>query len=160
MNSFDERLSKAIERGEQRGTSRARQVSADSMDESELKNLHSKYRLQFSEHIEACLKKLASHFPGFNFETIFGERGWGAACSRDDLKIDRKRRENIFSRLEMTIRPITDFYVVDLAAKGTVRNKEVFNRNRFERLADADPNVFIELIDTWVVEYAEMFAAD
>ena len=159
MSSFDDRLNQAIERGTQRGHKTRNEESSDALDESDLKNLHSKYRLQLSEHIEACLKKLTGHFPGFDFETLFGERGWGAACSRDDLNITRGKRENIFSRLEMTVRPLTDFYVLDLAAKGTIRNKEVFNRNHFEKIADVDPNTFVDLIDTWVVEYAEIFAA-
>jgi hypothetical protein len=49
--------------------------------------------------------------------------------------------------------------VLDLAAKGTIRNKEIFNRNYFEPLADADVQKFSELIDAWVLEYAEMYAA-
>jgi hypothetical protein len=49
--------------------------------------------------------------------------------------------------------------VLDLAAKGTIRNREVFNRNYFEELATADEAKFNELIDAWVLEYAELYAA-
>ena len=45
--------------------------------------------------------------------------------------------------------------MLDLAAKGTIRNKEVFNRNYFEKLPDVDLDKFLQLIDVWVVEYAE-----
>ena len=59
----------------------------------------------------------------------------------------------------MTIRPLSEYNVLDLAAKGTIRNKEVFNRNHFEELAVADPDQFVELIDIWVLEYAELYSA-
>jgi len=36
-----------------------------------------------------------------------------------------------------------------LAAKGTIRNKEVFNRNYFEKLQDVDLGEFMELVDAW-----------
>ena len=49
--------------------------------------------------------------------------------------------------------------MLDLAAKGTVRNREVYNRNHFEKLDEADPDNFAELIDLWILEYAELYAA-
>ncbi len=48
--------------------------------------------------------------------------------------------------------------MLDLAAKGTVHNREVFNRNYFEPLGEADVQKFLKLIDAWVLEYAEMYA--
>ena len=57
------------------------------------------------------------------------------------------------------MRPASSMHVLDLAAKGTIRNKEVFNRNYFEKLEDVDLDKFIELIDVWVLEYAELYAA-
>ncbi len=45
------------------------------------------------------------------------------------------------------------------AAKGTIRNREAFNRNYFEELATADEPKFRDLIDAWALEYAEMYAA-
>jgi hypothetical protein len=59
----------------------------------------------------------------------------------------------------MTIRPFSSYHVVDLSAKATIRNKEVFNRNHFEKVEEADPTTFVELIDVWVLEYAELYAA-
>jgi hypothetical protein len=130
------------------------------MSEEELRQLHTQYRLQFSEQIERHLRPLPNHFPGFQFETVFGERGWGAACSRDDMATGPGgRRANLFSRLEMTIRPYSSLHVVELAAKGTIRNREVFTRNHFEELRDVDPETFLHLIDVWVLEYAELYAA-
>jgi hypothetical protein len=35
----------------------------------------------------------------------------------------------------------------------------VFNRNYFERLPDVDLDKFLELIDLWILEYAELYAA-
>ena len=103
---------------------------------------------------------MPNYFPGFRLETLYGERGWGMACSRDDLRVDsNRRRANDFSRLEMTVRPASALHVLELAAKGTIRNKEVFNRNYFETLQDVDLEKFLELVDVWVVEYAESYAA-
>jgi hypothetical protein len=57
------------------------------------------------------------------------------------------------------IRPFSSAHVLELAAKGTIRNKEVFNRSHYQRLTDADPRTFEELIDLWTLEYAELYAA-
>lgn len=157
---FDDRLKRAIERGHQRKEARQVEQRARELTEEELRRLHSQYRLELSEHIEACLQRLPQHFPGFQFQTVFGERGWGGACSRDDLRLGPAgRRGNDYSRLELTIRPYSHLQVLDLAGKGTIRNKEAFNRNFFEKLADVDPDKFRELIDAWVLEYAELYAA-
>lgn len=157
--SFDDRLRQAIERGQRRGDAAAREHAARQMSEEDFRRLHSQHRLALSEHIEACVKRLPSYFPGFQYETMYGDRGWGGACFRDDLRITRGQRTTDYSRLEMTIRPYSSLHVLDLAAKGTVHNKEVFNRNYFEQLEMADPQKFSELIDVWVLEYAEMYAA-
>ncbi len=158
--SFEERLQKAIDRGKRRGESARSEAKAQALSEEELKRMHSAYRLRLSEQIETCVRQLPSFFPGFRFETLFGERGWGAACSRDDVRVTRgKRHANDYSRLELTVRPASTMHVLDLAAKGTIRNKEVFNRSYFEKLEDADLEKFAELIDVWVLEYAELYAA-
>ena len=49
--------------------------------------------------------------------------------------------------------------MLNVAAKGTIRNKEVYNRNHYELLGDVDLDSFLEIIDLWVLEYAERFAA-
>ena len=157
--NFDKRLQKAIQRGHRRSDDKARQAKEKQLSEDELKRLHTQYRLQLSEHIESCLESLPSHFPGFDYQTVFGERGWGASCSRDDIRMSGGRRNNDYSRLEMTIRPYSEYHVVDLATKGTIRNKEVFSRNHFEKIEDVDDAKFIELIDLWILEYAELYAA-
>ncbi|MCA9121352.1 MAG: hypothetical protein H6822_07960 [Planctomycetaceae bacterium] len=156
---FEERLNEAIQRGKQRSSAKQAQAEAQAMSEDELKRLHNQYRLQLSEQIEQCLQKLPQHFPGFTFETIFGERGWGAACRRDDIRISGGKRNNDYSRLEMTIRPFSSYHVIDLSGKGTIRNKEVFNRSYFEKIEEADIAKFSELIDLWVLEYAELYSS-
>jgi hypothetical protein len=90
---------------------------------------------------------------------MYGDRGWGGACFRDDLRLNRGVRTTDYSRLEVTVRPYSAAHVLDLAAKGTVHNREVFNRNYFEALDEADVEKFLKLIDAWVLEYAEMYAA-
>lgn len=159
MSDFERRLQKAIERGQCAGHARARAKAEKEMSENELRRLHTQYRLELSEHIERCLKKLLEPFPGFKFESVVSDRGWGAAVSRDDVGLGGRRRVNYYSRLEMLIRPVSEYYVLDLTAKGTIRNKEVFNRNHFQRLAEVDVGSFTEMIDLWVLEYAELYAA-
>jgi hypothetical protein len=156
---FEERLQKAIERGERRGLAEAEAARRQAMSEEELKQLHTQYRLHLSEHIERCLQILPLHFPGFRLETIYGERGWGGAVRRDDIRIVAGKRNDEYSRLEITVRPLSSVMVVDLAGKGTIRNKEAFARNYFEKIEDVDPEKFEQLIDAWVLEYAEMYAA-
>ncbi len=143
------------------GATRREEKPSARATEEELRRLHSTYRLQLSDHIESCIRQLPNFFPGFRLETLYGERGWGAACSRDDLRVVQGRRQgNDFSRLEMTVRPPSSMQVLELAAKGTIRNKEVFNRNYFEQLQDVDLDQFVELVDIWVLEYAELYAAN
>lgn len=156
---FQQRLEKAVERGHRASSDRAKAHAAKALSEEELRRLHTAHRLEVSEHIERCLAQLPQHFPGFRIETIVGERGWGAAINRDDLTVDSGRRASMFSRLELFVRPLSKLYVVDLAAKGTIRNKEVYNRSHYQLISDVDVASFKELIDLWVLEYAELYAA-
>lgn len=159
MTDFEDRLQQAVNRGQQRKQERLHADAQAAMTEEEYKQLHSKYRLQVSDHIEECVKQLPNHFPGFQIETIYGERGWGAAAYRDDLKIQGGRRDNAYSRLELTVRPFSSYHVLDLAGKGAIDNKEMFNRNYFEKLGEVDPQTFLDLVDGWIVEFAELYAA-
>ena len=157
--SFDDRLKQAIERGQQRAEAQAHAQKTHAMTEEEFKRLHSQLRLDLSEHIESCVGRLPNHFPGFRYETMFGDRGWGAACFRDDLTIVRGTRSSVYSRLEITVRPYSQtLHVLELTGKGTIRNKEVFNRTWFEKLEEASAEKFRDLVDAWVLEYAELYA--
>jgi len=157
---FDERLQKAIQRGQRVSDSRVQASQSKALTEEELKRLHGRYQLQLSEHIEACLSKVAAHFPGFRYETVVGEQGWGAAVYRDDFgKATAGGRSNLYSRLQMTVRPFAAHHVLELAAKATIRNKEAFHRNHFQPLTEVDLEHFIELVDAWALEYAELYSA-
>lgn len=157
---FQQRLEKAIERGHRAGDAKARAEAEKAMSEKDLLRLHAQYRIELSEKIEKCLRQLADHFPGFRLETIVDERGWGSGVSRDDIRIERGgKRTNYFSRLEVVICPVSKYHVLDLSAKATIRNKKVFNRNHFQRLTEVDPTSFDEMLDLWVLEYAELYAA-
>ena len=112
--------------------------------------------MDLSEHIETCLTKLADHFPGFQFETLVSDEGWGARITRDD--IDIRERKNVYSRVKILVRPFTDAHIIAIAAKATIRNREVLNRSHFQFLSQHDTTSFCELIDLWVLEYAEKFA--
>jgi hypothetical protein len=158
-DDFQRRLESAIQRGQRRKEVNEQANRLKAMNEEEAKRLHSSLRLALSDRIANQMEQLALHFPGFRKETLFGEAGWGAACYRDDLAFTSGRRSSKYSRLEITVRPYNEYQVLDLRAKGTVQNKEVFNRNFFETLQQVDPQHFENLIDTWVVEYAEQYAA-
>lgn len=160
MTEFEDRLRRAVERGDRRLAAKAAQSHQAALNESELRNLHTRFRLQLTEHIDQGIRRLVDHFPGFRAEVVFGDRGWGTAISRDDLEITRDgKRTTGYSRLELTVRPYSESHVLDLAGKGTVRNREVFHRNHFTPLTDVDPVEFTHLVDSWIVEYAEFYAA-
>lgn len=157
---FKERIQKAANRGQRSKEARDEAAARQAMDEEECRRRHSAQRIALSEHIEQCLKQLADNFPGFRFETVVDDTGWGAAISRDDLVIDRGKRNNAFSRLKVVVGPYSPKYqVLSIAAKGAVRNKESFVRNHFEPIADLDEDRFRELIELWVLDYAEDYAS-
>ena len=157
--SFRERLQRATERGKQVREAQLNEAAAKALSEEECRRRHSQYRLELTDHIESVLKELADNFPGFRLETIMDESGWGAAASRDDIRISNGRRANVFSRLQLVVSPYNTYRVLDIAAKGTVRNKELLSRNHYQRLADVDLQSFHELIEQWVLDYAELYSA-
>jgi len=159
MSDFDERLHRAIERGNRHLAAQEQAKQAQAMTEEQFKRLHAQLRLPLTEHIERCLARLPPNFPGFRFETVIGDRGWGAAVSRDDVSLGGGDRRNLFSRLEMLIRPFSSAHVLELTARGTIRNKEVYSRTHYQILSEADPETFTELVDLWVLEYAELYAS-
>ena len=135
-----------------------RAAASKALSEEECKRLHSQYRLELSEHIDQCLRQLPQHFPGFRSETLMGDRGWGAAVTRDDLRLESGRRTTLFSRLEIAVRPYSPLHVLELTGKGTIHNKEIFNRDQYQLLADAKLASFKDWIDQWVLEFAELYA--
>ncbi|TWU21012.1 hypothetical protein Pla52o_40440 [Novipirellula galeiformis] len=158
-DDFNERLESAIQRGKQRAEKQASVARQQEMSAEELRRLHTSYRLSLSEHIEKAVHRVADHFPGFRTESLFGENGWGGACYRDDLRIEAGKRSNNYSRLDMMVRPFSDLNVLELKGKGTVMNRELFNRNHFVSISEANESEFHRLIDTWAIEFAEVYAA-
>ena len=157
---FQERLRQAVHRGLSRGVEQSEQQKAKRLTHEEIRGLYSKYRLELSEHIEQCLKHLPQHFPGFEVETVYGDRGWGAAVHRDDsVGGIRGRRTNLYSRLEIAVKPVTEHDVLDLQAKGTIRNRETFRRHHFQAISEVDLARFKTLVDQWILEFAELYAA-
>ncbi len=157
---FEDQLKKAISRGQEHGS--LRKSSADSKEQTEefLKNRHAEFRLQLSEYIEAGVKKLSDHFPGFQFETVYGDRGWGGAVFRDDITRGKSGKSgSYYSRLEVTVRPFNEFKVLNISGKGTIHDKECFNWNYFKDIPDVSVDDFKEKIDSWILVYAEKFAS-
>ena len=158
-NEFKSRLESAIARGKQRAEAHAKLQRQKELSEEELKRLHTSHRLALSDRIEVAVRGVADHFPGFREESIFGAKGWGSACYRDDLRIESGNRTNQYSRLEIVIPPFSDLHVLELKAKGTVMNRELFNRNYFVPIPEVEVDEFSQLIDAWAIEYAELYAA-
>lgn len=156
---FEQRLQKAIERGQRLGSAKAREAAARAMSEEELRNLHAQYRRQLCERIESSLRRLPDHFPGFQLESFVDERGWGASVVRDDLELKDGQRRTFYSRLDVGVRPFGAHHVLDLAAKGTIRNKEAFNRSQYQKLGEVDLESLLNLADLWILEYAERYAS-
>src|SRR6476619_2964500 len=142
--SFRERLQRASERGKQTRAAQLNEAAAKALSEEECKRRHSQYRLALTEHIEKCLSEMADNFPGFRMETVVDESG---------------RRATFFSRLQLVVGPYNTYHVLDISAKGTVRNKEVLSRTHYQQLADVDLERFRELLEQWVLDYAELYSA-
>jgi len=158
--NFEDRLQRAIQRGQQSKSSSERQRQQAEMTEEDCKSLHSRLRLELSEHIDRCLKRVADAFPAFDYQTVVSGDGWGAKISRDDIDGGAGRPiSKRYSRLEMLVQPYTNSRILSMSARGTIRNKEVFSRNHFQFLAEADLDGFRELINQWVLEYVEKFSA-
>jgi hypothetical protein len=157
---FDQRLERAIQRGQHARDFRDRAQQAEKLSSEELRTRYSAARLELSEHIEECLRKLGDHFPGFRYEMILGEAGWGARITRDDLHFAPGRSSStLYSRLELRITPAGSKPIIELVAKGTIRNREALSRRHYQHLDQVDTQSFAELIDLWVLEYAEQYAA-
>jgi hypothetical protein len=157
---FQHRLERAIQRGKDSRDARDRARLAQQLSSAELKSRYAQGRLELSERIEACLKQVSDHFPGFRYESILGDEGWGARVVRDDLQLNRGREtKTLFSRLELVITPQGQQPIIELVAKGTIRNREIIQRRHFQQLDQLDIESFAELIDLWVLEFAEQYAA-
>lgn len=157
---FESELEKAIQRGNSMGKAKNEADQKALNSKEQIRNRHTEFRLSLSEYIETGLNKLANHFPGFQYETIYGHRGWGGAVARND--IDRGpdgRTGTFFSRVEITVRQQNEFNVVNIAGKGAIRDKEIFTWNHFVDIVDAEQDDFKATIDKWILEYAEQFAA-
>lgn len=157
---FSERLKRATQRGHSARAEKELEAAADAMSEEEKKRQHSQHRLALTEHIEMRLKELADGLPGFKYENLVEERGWGGGVHRDDLVMSRGKRQNLYSRLQLLVGPFNEFHVVDVTAKGAIRNKESFGRTHHKPIADLDEDEFKELIDRWVLDYAEAYAGE
>lgn len=156
---FSERLKRATQRGHSARAEKEFEAAAEALSEEEQRRRHSQQRLTLTEHIETRLRELADNLPGFKIESLVEERGWGTGISRDDLVVSRGKRQNLYSRLQLLVGPFNEYHVIDVTAKGAIRNKENFNRTHHKPIAEFDEAEFKELIDRWVLDYAEEYAA-
>jgi len=97
--------------GQDRQRDNAQRKQAAEMTEDECKRLHQAYQLELSELIETCVKAgCPTIFPGFQYELIYGERGWGARdAGGDDLRLGpRGFAQSYFREIELTVRSLFD----------------------------------------------------
>lgn len=157
---FQDRLKRAIARGEKSRNEHDRLALDQQLSLDELKSLHSGYRLELSEHIESCLKQLAEELPGFEYQTIVNDDGWGGRLTRDDLHlVPGKAAETRYSRFEALIAPFSSGAIVELITKATVRNREVMNRKSYQKVDEFNIDSFKEMVDHRVLEFAENYSA-
>lgn len=157
---FEQRLERAIQRGRHTRAETERAEAERELSAEELKNVHTRCRLELVDRIEECLRQLSDHFLGFRYQSVMSDEGWGASISRDDLSVGRGRSsQSLFSRLQVLVSPYGTMPIIELVAKGAIRNKEVFRRRNYQQLAQVDVDSFRELIDLWVLEYAELYSA-
>ena len=159
MSDFDERLQKAINRGQKTRDAQGQAAGEKQATVEDLRNRHSELRIAISEHIEGCLKKLCDHFPGFDYSTVMNEDGWGARITRDDINLVGGTNRNLYSRLEMLVKPFSDTHILEIATKGTIRNKEALTRSNFRFLNEASESDLIEIVDNLVVDFAEKYSS-
>ena len=61
--------------------------------------------------------------------------------------------------MEIVIRPVHEYFLLEMTAKATVRNRERFHRSHYQPVAEVDISSFRELIDLWILEFAEAYAS-
>jgi len=133
---FEDKLEQAIQRGQNRNTAENKAKKESELSKEAIRNRYNEIRLNLSDHIEQGLK------------------------SRNDL--DRGpdgKAGSFFSRVEMMVRPQNEFDVINIVGKGTIRDKEMFVWNHFDGIAESDQAQFIQMIDNWLLQFAEQFAA-
>lgn len=158
MSEFEDKLKRAIERGQDYSLAQAEIAKQKKMTEDDYRRRHTELRLAISDQIELDLKKVVDHLPGFEYETVYGKNGWGGAIARDDVSITTGSRNSLFSRLELTVKPFSQVHIVDLVGKGTVRNQEIFIRDFHKTIDDAEAEQFLSAVDQWVLEYVEAYS--
>lgn len=158
--SFEDRLSKAIQRGERERQAKNHAMAERVLTEEEFRALHNQSRLELSEHITACLKKVVDHFPAFDLTEIVTTDGWGAKISMDELAPGSgKGLTRFFSHLILNVTPFSKSHILEIQGRGSIRNREVIQRTYFQLLTEIDRELLLQTVDQWVLEYAEKFSA-
>ena len=164
MTDFADRLDRAIERGSRLKQQSRREQQAEELSREQAKEMHGTARLALTEQIESVLKTLCDRFPGFEYEGVYSTEGWGGAIYRNDISLERtassRSSRDVYSRFQLHVTPIGEVPLLELVGKGTVRNRELFNRRHFERLPEFDLDPFQEMVVSWSLEYAEQYAAN
>ena len=57
------------------------------------------------------------------------------------------------------MRPLNSYNVVNIVGKGTIADKELFSWNYFKDIEDATFEEFEQKLGSWMIAFAEQFAA-
>jgi hypothetical protein len=58
----------------------------------------------------------------------------------------------------MVVRPVNEFFILDLQVKGTIADRELLTRSLYQPLGQVDLERFRKAIDDWAIAYAELYA--
>ena len=161
VSDFADRLDQAIARGSRQRQASEQQQQAAEFSRDQARDRHGEARHVITERIEAVLNALADRLPGFEYEGVYAVTGWGGAIFRNDIALGRDRTSrDLYSRLQISVSPIGEQppFILETVCKGTVRNRELLNRKHFERLDKAEDADFVEKVDQWAVEFAELYS--
>ena len=126
------------------------------MTKKELQRLHSQARLELASTSSAACGSWPTAFPAFASRRSWIRAAGARRISRDDLRLRRgTAATSCFSRLEMLITPITPRRCWNWPPKA----RSATARSSAARNISVSPSphmpVFANLIDLWVLEYAE-----
>ena len=77
---FEDKLQRAIQRGQERTSARANAQKKVEASKEDIRNRHNEFRLNLSDHIEACLKKVGTAFSGLRLRNDLRHKGLGGSC--------------------------------------------------------------------------------
>jgi hypothetical protein len=161
MTDFRSRIQRAVNSGKGADRGRAAEKREARQAGRKIRELHENFDGELRPHIHTCLEELNREFPAFDMQEVYNEKGRGYALARDDaIRGGSERRDRYYSRLEIYVHHFKDHGYLEVSAKGSIRNKEKYERSEDDRLETLEIDLFKRFVERVVVEYAHDFADD